>query len=140
MKFMMAAMVLVLGACAGTKNDRPPEASAIEPVSTTRTTSSVMSIYQSDPAAADNAPAPIVAVKESDGDLATRIRASLVRDKALGSVPWQRVSMEVEDEHVTLRGQLPTIADATEVERVVRETKGVRAVKNEIHTNDANQL
>lgn len=137
MKYVMAALALMIGACGNNKNDRPP-ATAAEPVSTTQTTSAT-TIYQSDPVAADNAPAPIVAVKESDQSLATKVRASLGRDKALQSVPWQRVSMVVEDQHVTLRGHLPTVADSTEVERVVRETKGVRAVTNEIHANDANQ-
>jgi osmotically-inducible protein OsmY len=137
MKFMMAAMMLVLGACAGPKNGRPP-ATAAEPVSTTTTTSAALTV--SDPVAVDNSEAPIVAAKETDRDLATRIRTSLRRDAALANVPWQRVSMDVEDQHVTLRGHLPTVADSIEVERTVRATKGVRAVQNEIRTNDANQL
>lgn len=139
MKYVMAALVVTVCACANNKNVRPP-ATASEPVSTTQTTSSAWPLQQGEPVAVDNSPAPIVAVKESDQNLATKIRASLGRDKGLASVPWQRVSMEVEDQHVTLRGQLPTLADSTEVERSVRETKGVRAVTNEIHTNDADQL
>lgn len=138
MKYVMAMMLLAVGACAGPRNEARPASPPKEPVSTTEITSSAL-IYQGEPVTVDNAPAPIVAVKESDRNLATSIRGSLGRDKALANVPWQRVAMEVEDQHVTLRGQLPTLADSTEVERVVRETKGVRAVTNEIRTNDAHQ-
>jgi osmotically-inducible protein OsmY len=138
MKLMMAVAMLALGACAGQKNERPP-ASAREPVSTTTTTSAALTVSDS-VGAVDDSEAPIVAAKDTDRDLATRIRTSLRRDKALVNVPWQRVSMEVEDQHVTLRGRLPTVADSIEVERTVRATHGVRAVQNEIRTNDANQL
>lgn len=141
MKYVMAVMMMALGACAGQKNDRPP-ATASEPVSTTQTTSSALMVYGGEPLAADNTPAPIVAVKESDRNVATSIRSHLARDPELAhaKVPWQRVSMEVEDQHVTLRGHLPTLADSTELERAVREVKGVRAVTNEILVNEAHQL
>jgi osmotically-inducible protein OsmY len=132
-------MMVTLGACAGSKNDRPP-ATASEPVSTTQTTSAALTVYEAEPVTMDTAPAPIVAVKESDRDVATKVRAHLGRDAALANVPWNRVSMEVEDQHVTLRGHLPTLADSTEVERAVREVKGVRAVTNEIQVNEAHQL
>jgi hypothetical protein len=135
MKYVLAAMVVTLAACGGTKNDRPP-ATAGEPVSTTSTTSA-LTVYESEPAAIDTASAPIVGVKESDRGFASSIRAHLSRDKALANVPWRRVTMEVEDQHVTLRGELPTVADSTEVERAVREVKGVRAVTNEIHATGA---
>jgi osmotically-inducible protein OsmY len=133
MKYVMATMVLALAACGGPKNRPPPS----EPVSTTQTTSSALTIYQSEPMHDESSPAPIVAAKESDRNLATSIRSHLGRDKTLETVPWQRISMEVEDQHVTLRGHLPTLADSTEVERAVRGVKGVRAVKNEIRINDA---
>lgn len=140
MKYVMATMMMtVLGACGGSRSDRPP-ATANEPVSTTRTTSSALMLYEGEPVTMDTAPAPIVAVKETDRNLATSIRSHLGRDQGLANVPWQRVSMEVEDQHVTLRGHLPTLADSIEVERAVREVKGVRAVRNEIHVNEANQL
>ena len=139
MKYVLAMMVMsTLAACGGRGSDRPP-VTASEPVSTTQTTSAAL-VYESEPVSADNAPAPIVAVKESDRNIATSIRAHLGRDRSLANVPWQRVSMEVEDQHVTLRGHLPTLAESSEVERAVREVKGVRAVTNEIHVNDANQL
>lgn len=139
MKYVMAMMVTALVACGGQKNGSPP-AIAREPVSTTQTTSAALTAYSDEPVSMDNAPAPIVAVKESDRNVATSIRAHLGRDPDLANVPWQRVSMEVEDQHVTLRGHLPTLADSTEVERSVREVKGVRAVKNEILVNEAHQL
>lgn len=139
MKCTLAILVLAVAACGGPKNRPPPSA----PVSTTQTTSSALTITpitQGEPVPVDESPAPIVAAKEADQSLATHIRSRLGRDQALQSVPWQRVSMEVEDQHVTLRGQLPTVADSSQVERAVRETKGVRAVTNEIRTNDAHQL
>jgi osmotically-inducible protein OsmY len=108
-------------------------------VSTTQTTSSALMLYRGEPVTVDESPAPIVAVKETDRNLATRIRSQLARDKALQTVPWTRVSMEVEDQHVTLRGHLPTLAESTEVERAVREVNGVRAVTNEIRANAAYQ-
>jgi hypothetical protein len=138
MKYVMATMMLALAACGGTKNDRPP-ATAREPVSTT-TTTSALTRYEIEPASVDNSAAPIVGVKESDRGMATSIRSHLQRDKALADVPWRRVTMEVEDQHVTLRGELPTLADSTEVERAVREVKGVRAVTNEIRATGAWQL
>ena len=139
MKCMMAVMVLALAACGGPKN-RPPPSAPSEPVSTTQTTSSALMLYEAEPVTLDSAPAPIVAMKEADRNLATSIRSHLGRDRALTTVPWQRVSMEVEDQHVTLRGHLPTLADSTQVERAVRDVKGVRAVTNEIHVNDAFRL
>ena len=141
MKYVMAAMVMALVACGGQKNGSPP-ATAGERVSTTQTTSTALTLSAAERVAVDNTPAPIVAVKESDRNIATSIRSHLARDPDLAQakVPWQRVSMEVEDQHVTLRGHLPTLADSTEVERAVREVKGVRAVKNEIHVNEANQF
>lgn len=136
MKYVMASMVVALVACAGPKNDGPPPR---EPVSTTQTTSSALTSYEEvQPAAAADTEAPILAAKEADRSLATKIQARLARDKALDSVAWRtRVKMVVEDQHVTLRGNLPTLADSTELERAVREVKGVRAVTSEIHSDDA---
>lgn len=131
MKYVMATVALALVACGGPKNRPPPS----DPVSTTQTTSSV-TVYRGEAVEVDNADAPIIATKEADRNLGTRIRAHLARDKALQGVAWNRVAMEVEDQHVTLRGHLPTLADVTEMERAVREVKGVRAVTNEIHAND----
>jgi hypothetical protein len=135
MKLVMAMLVLSVAAC-GRPNNRPPPR---DPVSTTQTTSSALMLYRGEPVTVDESPAPIVAVKETDRNLATRIRSQLARDKALQTVPWTRVSMEVEDQHVTLRGHLPTLAESTEVERAVREVNGVRAVTNEIRANAAYQ-
>lgn len=136
MKYVMASMVVALVACAGPKNEGPPPR---EPVSTTQTTSAALTVEEARPAGAESS-APVVAVKEADRNLATKIRAHLGRNAALKGVGWRdRVKMVVEDQHVTLRGNLPTLADSTELERAVREVKGVRAVNNEIESNDAYQ-
>lgn len=136
MKYVMATMVLALAACGGERNRPPPNHGGSEPVSTTTTTSAALTIQQ--PVTVEtHGEAPIVAAKETDRQLATSIRSHLGHDESISSVPWQRVSMEVEDQHVTLRGSLPTLADSSELEQAVRHVKGVRAVKNEIRTNDA---
>src|SRR5687768_11361063 len=114
MKYVMATMVVALVACAGPKNDGPPPR---EPVSTTQTTSAALTAYEPQPTASVESSAPVVAIKEIDRNLATRIQAQLGREEALESVPWrERVKMVVEDQHVTLRGNLSTLADSTELE------------------------
>ena len=134
MRYVMALSVLTLVACGGEKNRPPPK----EPVSTTVTTTSAALSLPVVPQAAPEAeaPAPIIATKEGDRSLGTKIRAHLERDEALKNVRWRRVSMEIADGHVTLRGNLPTVADSTEMERSVREVKGVSGVTNDIEEND----
>jgi osmotically-inducible protein OsmY len=133
MKYVMATMVLALAACGGPKNRPPPS----EPVSTTQTTSAALTVYES---AASGSGDGIVAAKQSDRTLATKVKAHLGRDAALKDVRWQdRVTLEVEDQHVTLRGGVPTIADSSEIERAVREVKGVKAVTNDLKSDDAYQ-
>lgn len=132
MKYVMAAAVLALVACGGQKNRPPPN----EPASVTTTTSAALTLENIPEAVpASETPAPIMAKTASDNDLGTKIRAHLERDQALRNVGWKRVSLEISDGHVTMRGYLPTIADSSEMERSVREVKGVKAVTNEIHEN-----
>jgi osmotically-inducible protein OsmY len=131
MKYVMATMVLALAACGGPKNRPPPS----EPVSTTRTTSA-LTVYDSEPIRGNGD--GIIATKQADRSLATKVKAHLGRDAALKDVHWQdRVTLEVEDQHVTLHGGVPTVADSTEIERAVREVKGVKAVTNELKADDA---
>lgn len=139
MKYVMATMVVALVGCAGAKNEGPP---AREPVSTTQTTSAALTVSEPQPQSVENVEnaAPVTAIKEADRSLASKIQAHLGREEALASVRWRdRVKMVVEDQHVTLRGNLSTLADSTELERAVREVEGVRAVKNEIRSDDAYQ-
>lgn len=145
MKHVMATMVVALVGCAGPKNDGPPPR---EPLGTTETTSA-SSVGRSEPEpepatepaampAAVESSAPVTAAKETDRGLATKIQSQLRRYEALEGTRWRdRVRVVVEDQHVTLRGNLSTLADSTELERAVRSVKGVRAVTNEIQSDDA---
>lgn len=129
MKLTMALTVLALVACGGSRNDAP----AKEPVSTTRTTSAAMTVADDSPATPSESGITVVAAKPTDQSLGTKIRSHLQRDKDLSNVGWQHVSVEIVDAHVTLRGELPTVADSSEMERCIREVKGVKAVSNDIH-------
>jgi hypothetical protein len=131
MKYVMALSVVALVACGGQNNRPPPK----EPVSSTTTTTSALTVSVPEAVPAEDS-SPIIAAKEGDRNLGTKIRAHLERDQALKNVGWRRVTMQIDDGHVTLRGNLPTVADSTEMERSIREVKGVTAVTNDIQEND----
>jgi len=129
MKYVMATMVMVLVGCGGTNNRAPANASASEPVSTTRTTSAALTTTSSSDVGRGG-DAPMIASTEKDRALGVKIRKHL--QTTLKDVEWNRVRMEISDGHVKLGGDLPTIADSTAVEGCVREVKGVTGVTNEI--------
>jgi len=132
MKYVMATMVMVLVGCGGTNNRAPANASASEPVSTTRTTSSALTTTSvtSSSEVDRGGEAPTIATNEKDRALGVKIHKHL--QATLKDVEWNRVRMEISDGHVKLGGDLPTIADSTAVEGCVREVKGVTGVTNEI--------
>ena len=57
----------------------------------------------------------------------TRIEAKLVQHAA---APALKINVDVENNVVTLRGQVRTVAMKEEAERIARETEGVKAVYN----------
>jgi osmotically-inducible protein OsmY len=120
-------LAIALAACAGSRGGQPPPQ---EPVSTTTTTSLAMTVPASVAAAHPRAE---VQMEDADPATSTRIRKHLANNPALSDVAWEGVRIATVDGHVTIAGVLPTVADACEVERSVREVKGVVAVTNDLH-------
>lgn len=125
-----------IAACAS--QERKPE----DPVSVTVTRSAVTAA-EPPPEAKPSAPvrdverqapnAPALGVTEADRTLARKIRQHLARAPELADVGWNRVRIVASHGHVTISGELPTVAESCEVEQAVREVKGVTSVTNEIH-------
>lgn len=126
------ALSSIQPACSGSQSRQqsPPK----EPVSTTSVTSSALTVEtpRAQPEkAAPNAPA--TGESEADRLLSEKIRQHLAKKPELSGVGWNRVRIVTVDGNVTIAGELPTTADAIEVEHAVREVKGVKGVTNDIH-------
>lgn len=121
---LIPVAALAVAACSAQNARPPPE----EPTSTTSvtsaalTTSTTMTTVTSREAALPEAKTP----------LAPRFREALARNPALEGVPHEHIQVEQIGGHVTLRGRMPTVADAVQVEMSVRQVKGVTSVTNEI--------
>lgn len=145
MKFSVAIpfVALVLSSfqpsCASShaRQQSPPK----EPVSTTSVTSSALTVEtpSAQPAAPIRDPekaapnVPATGESEADRLLSEKVRQHLAKKPELADVGWNRVRIVTVDGNVTLVGELPTTADAIEIEHAVREVKGVKGVTNDIH-------
>lgn len=147
MKSTMAVSILALALGACSSRGRPPPQ---EPVSTTTVTHTSVSTSaltttpapSADSSAAAKAPvqnpmraAPndsIVAATEQDRALAVKIKQRLAGDPTLQSSGWNRVRIMVAGGHVTIAGEVSTVADSCGIEHAVREVSGVQSVTNEM--------
>ena len=57
----------------------------------------------------------------------TKIRSKLMAE---GEFPGSGINVDVKDNVVTLRGNVSSAADKTKAEQVVKNTDGVKSVKN----------
>ncbi len=124
MRFAALAIAAGLAACSGSRaQEAPPK----EPASTTSVTSSALTVSDTTP------DVPVAVESDADRALGKKIHRHLAKKPELAKVPWDRVRIVSVDGNVTLTGELPTTADAIEVEHAVREVKGVKGVTNDIH-------
>jgi hypothetical protein len=139
----LVAIASVLAACGGSQSR--PQPLPKEPVSTTTVTRSTLTtdIPSAPVAEAPQAPVrdeekaapnvPATGETTADRRLSEKVRQHLARKPELSGVGWNRIQIVTVDGNVTLVGELPTTADAIDVEHAVREVKGVRGVTNDIH-------
>lgn len=125
---LISVTALALAACAAQKSRPPPE----EPASTTSVTSAALTTSTSSTAVEATAPAPKETPPETLAPLAPRFREALARNPALAGIPVEHLQIEQVGGHVTLRGRLPTVADAVQVEMTIRQMRGVTTVTNDI--------
>lgn len=128
LSFVALAISSAITACSSSRAQQSPPPK--EPVSTTRVTSSALTVSETKPQAAPSAPAG--EESEADRALSAKIRQHLAKKPELSNVAWDRVRIVTVDGNVTIAGELPTTADAIEVEHAIREVKGVKSVSNEV--------
>jgi osmotically-inducible protein OsmY len=71
--------------------------------------------------------------KMDDAKITTAVKTKLTADRMKNLVD---VSVETDDGIVRLSGKVPTVEDKFEAERIVRRTKGVREVRNELRVEN----
>jgi osmotically-inducible protein OsmY len=65
----------------------------------------------------------------SDASITTAVKTRLMKDKAARSTS---IDVDTKDGVVTVRGTVPTAADKTRIEKLVRNTTGVKSVNDEL--------
>ena len=139
-------LISLAGVACSTHADRP----ARDPSSTTRTTSSALTTrapdepalvdpWASTSASAEAAPprrsAAVTGTSPADRHVSEKIRERLAQERSLENVGWNRLEIATVDGHVTVTGDLPTVADSCAVEHAVRQVKGVVSVTNDIRVS-----
>lgn len=122
---ILTTIAAAIAACGGASTNQRSATPAEEPVSTTTTTSALVVVTPATPTL-DSPPT------SEDRELVERVVKHLAKQADLRGNGWRDLQIVARDGRVTISGELSTIAESSEVELVVREVDGVRAVDNEI--------
>ena len=67
---------------------------------------------------------------ETFAPIEARFRAALAENPALRGVDYEHIAIEEKNGAVVLRGRVPTLADAVQIEVTIRRMKGITSVDN----------
>lgn len=132
------SLTLACAACAssntsGGRRDTDPTYTVHKNDGTSVTVTTGAEIGQTSQALVTNAdPATAPGHGQEDSQLSSTVRSELRADRALRTVPMEKVRITVVESTAYLNGSVPTVADSVAVEQRVREVKGVKSVRNEL--------